>query len=357
MTRAQRFALALKSAGADGAIISSQVNQRYLSGFDYSDGYILVTENESFLLADSRYIEAAKNQVKDMTVVLPTGSMLGTLGETVKEKGLSRILVEENEICLGTFNTIKEKLSFTQVDGGASKLLKEMRAVKSSSELSRIAEAQRLTDAAFSHILDFISPARTEKEIALELEFFMRKNGAESTAFDTLAVSGASSSLPHGVPQDIPLRNGFLTMDFGAKVDGYCSDMTRTVVVGKADEEMKRVYETVLSAQLSALEFIRGGVLCRDADEVARGVIREAGYGQFFGHSLGHGVGLYIHEAPNLSPKADPSAVLQAGNVITVEPGIYLEGRFGCRIEDMVAISEDGSLMNFTKSPKALIEL
>ena len=146
-------------------------------------------------------------------------------------------------------------------------------------------------------------------------------------------------------------------MDFGAKVDGYCSDMTRTVVIGRADEEMRRVYDTVLSAQLSALDFIRGGVLCRDADEAARHIIREAGFGSFFGHSLGHGVGLYIHESPSLSPKADPSARLQAGNVVTVEPGIYLEGRFGCRIEDMVAIDHSGKLRNFTQSPKELLEL
>lgn len=357
MTRAESFALELKSTGADGAIISSEINQRYLSGFDYSDGYILVTENESFLLTDSRYIEAAKKQVKDMTVILSTGSMLSALAELVDSNSLSTILVEESEICLQAFGSIKEKMPRAEIKAGASEILKKMRAVKTPDEISRIAEAQRLTDAAFSHILDFITPKRTEKEIALELEFFMRRNGAEGTAFDTIAVSGTSSSLPHGVPSDIPLRRGFLTMDFGAKVDGYCSDMTRTVSIGKADEEMKRVYNTVLSAQLRALDIIRGGVLCRDADEAARSVIREAGYGEYFGHSLGHGVGLYIHEAPSLSPKAAPDSILTHGNVVTVEPGIYLEGRFGCRIEDMVAINEDGSIFNFTKSAKELIEI
>lgn len=357
MTRAECLALALKEVGADGAIISSEINQRYLSGFDYSDGYILITPSESFLITDSRYIEAAKNQVTDMNVVLYKDSMLSTLETLARERGCARLLVEEDELCLQAFEKIKEKIPFAEISAGASAILKEMRKVKSACELSLIAEAQRLTDAAFTHILDYISPRRTEKEIALELEFFMRKNGAEATAFDTIAVSGAASSLPHGVPSDIPLRCGFLTMDFGAKVDGYCSDMTRTVVIGKADEEMKRVYDTVLSAQLAALDFIRGGISCRDADEAARSIIREAGYGSFFGHSLGHGVGLYIHESPSLSPKADLSSLLQAGNVVTVEPGIYLEGRFGCRIEDMVAINPDGSLLNFTQSTKDLIEI
>ena len=357
MTRVESFALAIKEKGADGAIISSETNQKYLSDFEYSDGYIFVTADESFLITDSRYIEAAKKQVKDLTVLLPSGAMLAEIGEIAKKKGCARILVEEGEICLQAYEDIKEKIPFAEITSGASVILREMRKVKSARELSLIACAQSITDAAFSHILNYISPSRTEKDVALELEFFMRKNGADGLAFNTIAVSGASSSLPHGVPADIPLRRGFLTMDFGARLDGYCSDMTRTVAIGKADEEMKRVYDTVLSAQLTALDFIHGGVLCRDADEAARCIIREAGYGANFGHSLGHGVGLYIHEAPNLSPKADINSSLQAGNVVTVEPGIYLEGKFGCRIEDMIAINPDGSVLNFTKSTKELIEL
>ena len=220
-----------------------------------------------------------------------------------------------------------------------------------------IAKAQEITDLAFSHILNFISPNVTEREVALELEFFMRKQGSEGVAFPTIAVSGPASSRPHGVPSDVPLRQGFLTMDFGAKIDGYCADMTRTVVIGKADEEMKRLYATVLSAQEAALSEIHEGMRCRDADEIARSIIRNAGYGEAFGHSLGHGVGMLVHEKPNLSPRADENSRLEAGNVVTVEPGIYLEGRFGCRIEDMIAINADGSVHNFTKSPKHLIEI
>ena len=197
----------------------------------------------------------------------------------------------------------------------------------------------------------------TERDVALELEFFMRKNGAEAVAFNTIAVSGSASSMPHGVPSDVKLRQGFLTMDFGAKYKGYCSDMTRTVVIGRADDEMKRLYNTVLSAQTAAIEQIKGGMLCRDADGIARSIIREAGYGDAFSHSLGHGVGIDVHEKPSLSQKAAEDSRLLPGNVVTVEPGIYLEGKYGCRIEDMIAINQDGSVYNFTASPKNLIEI
>ena len=265
--------------------------------------------------------------------------------------------MEETCVSLADHQRFCNAFDGCELISGASEILKELRAVKTDEELRRITEAQRITDAAFLHILEFISPERTEKEVALELEFFMRKSGAEGVAFDTIAVSGASSSLPHGIPSDRKLQGGFLTMDFGAKYMGYCSDMTRTVVIGKADEEMKLVYETVLKAQTAALNGIHGGMSCRDADALARDVIREAGYGASFGHSLGHGVGMFIHEFPNLSPRAAESSTLKTGHVVTVEPGIYLEGRFGCRIEDMIAILSDGSVHNFTKSPKELIEL
>ena len=185
----------------------------------------------------------------------------------------------------------------------------------------------------------------------------MRQRGAEGVAFDTIAVSGSASSRPHGEPRDIPLQQGFLTMDFGAKRDGYCSDMTRTVVIGHADEEMKRVYQTVLNAQRAALDFLAEGVRCRDVDHAARQVITDAGYGAYFTHSLGHGIGMLVHEAPGFSRAADPSSLLCRGHVLSVEPGIYLEGRFGVRIEDMIAVEHDGTIRNFTKSPKELLEL
>ena len=194
----------------------------------------------------------------------------------------------------------------------------------------------------------------TEIEVAAELEYFMRKSGADGFAFETIAVSGVSSSLPHGTPKNVKLRPGFLTMDYGARVGGYCSDMTRTVVIGKADAEMKKLYNTVLSAQQAALDFLRAGVDCAAADKVARDII-DKDYEGAFGHSLGHSVGLFIHESPNLSSRS-VGRILRGGEVVTVEPGIYLSGKYGCRIEDMVLITENG-IENFTKSPKELVEI
>jgi len=196
----------------------------------------------------------------------------------------------------------------------------------------------------------------TEQDVAVELEYAMRKNGAEGFAFETIAVSGDASALPHGTPRNVKLKAGFLTMDFGAKFEGYCSDMTRTVVIGKADAEMKKLYNTVLEAQLKALDFLREGVDCGEADKVARDVIEShPEYSEAFGHSLGHSIGLFVHETPGLS-KRGFGTKLMAGQVTSVEPGIYLFGKYGCRIEDMVAIEENG-IHNFTKSPKELIEI
>ena len=200
-----------------------------------------------------------------------------------------------------------------------------------------------------------MTPKMTEKEVALELEFFMRREGAERASFEIIAVSGASSALPHGKCRNQKLSSGFLTMDFGCTVGGYCSDMTRTVVIGKADGEMKRLYQTVLDAQMAALAQIGPGKTGAEIDGIARSLIDNAGYMGAFGHGLGHGVGLYIHEAPSLSARA-AEYKLQKGNVVTVEPGIYLMGKYGCRIEDMGAITANG-FDNFTHSTKECIEL
>lgn len=218
--------------------------------------------------------------------------------------------------------------------------------------------AQDIADAAFTHILGYINPDRTEIDVALELEFFMRSHGAEAEAFQTIAVSGSASSKPHGVPRPVKLEKGFLTMDFGARYKGYCSDMTRTVVIGKADAEMKRLYNTVLKAQLTVIEALEAGERgCRRLDGIARDIIDGTeGYTSAFGHSLGHGVGMYIHENPRLSKAAAEDAVLKVGQVFTDEPGIYLSGKYGCRIEDMLTLTESG-LLNFAHSPKELIEL
>ena len=361
MTQLSRFQAALAKTDIEAALLSSSLSQRYLSDFHYSDGYILVTPDTALLLADFRYIEAAKKEVKNFEVMEPKDGMLVELSKQISERKLHRVAIEEDALSCAALEKLREIFPKNiELVSGVSRLLCQQRAIKLPYELERIATAQEITDRAFSHILRVLADrpsSMTEQDVALELEYCMRKNGAEDLAFHTIAVSGPSSSLPHGVPQAIPLREGFLTMDFGAKAMGYCSDMTRTVVLGHATAEMRKVYDTVLSAQLNALNGIREGIKCRDADALARDPITKAGYGDAFGHSLGHGVGLYIHEDPRLSSKASEDSVLRAGHVVTVEPGIYLCGKFGCRIEDMVTICEDGSLRNFTKSPKELIEL
>ena len=357
MTALERFRKELEKTDAQGAIISSQLNIRYLCGFDYTDGYLLIFHDSAYLLADFRYIEAARAEVSEFDIIMPEGTMLSEIKSLIKKHGADVVAIEDGSVTLSDFSKMREQLEGITLSTGATEILCELRTVKTENELDMIAKAQAVTDAAFEHILGFITPECTELEVALELEFFMRSHGAEGLAFDTIAVSGASSSLPHGVPASKRLSCGFLTMDFGAKVDGYCSDMTRTVVIGKADKDMKNVYYTVLSAQQAALEAICEGIGCREADKIARDIIAKAGFDKCFGHSLGHGVGMYIHESPSLSPRAKENVVLRRGNVVTVEPGIYIEGKYGCRIEDMIAVGHDGGIINFTKSTKELIEI
>ncbi len=338
--------------GADAILLTSEVNTYYATGFEYTDGYAIVTRNETHLLCDFRYIEAAQASLGTVKTELKRG----VLSETVKRLGIKVLAYEDRELTVSALNGLKAQLPHTEfVPLGSA--MEELRAIKDPDELSYIETAQQITDAGFEFILDFLYSTKcnvTETQTALELEFFMRKHGSEGVAFKTICVSGPSSSMPHGEPADIPLRKGFLTMDFGAKFSGYCSDMTRTVVIGKADSDMEKLYSTVLGAQLSSLDFLKAGVTGADADRVARDII-EKDYPGTFGHSLGHGVGLYIHESPNLSFRS-ADKTLVPGNVVTVEPGIYISGKYGCRIEDTVVITENG-IKNLAKSTKEMIEI
>ena len=350
----------MKEQGVKGILLSSEVNQRYISGFDFQDGYVVVLQDKAFVLTDFRYIEAANAQLnhEDFEIVTPAGGHLKYVATLACEMGIDTLLVEESALSLEDFARFEKaaegKVAYAS---GASAIITEMRLVKTEAELANMAEAQRITDAAFSHIISVLNPNMTEIDVALEIEFFMRKNGAERTSFDTIAVSGSASSMPHGVPRNVKLERGFLTMDFGCVVGGYCSDMTRTVVLGKADEDIKKVYYTVLEAQTKALEAAANGERgCYRLDEIARDIINGAGFEGRFGHSLGHGVGMFIHESPRLAPGMDRGAKLQTGNVVTFEPGIYIPEKYGCRIEDMAAITDNG-IRNFTKSTKELIEL
>lgn len=338
----------------DAVLITSPENRLYFTGFSSSAGILLLTRNTFYFLVDFRYIEAAKRNIRDMKLVKLTNEE-EQLSEIFRQMNLKRVAVEAEKMTVSAWNTLHTR--FPQVefvaDGRVDEQITRLRMRKTDYELDCIRAAQKITDAAFANLLEFIRAGRTEREIAARLEYEMKLLGSEELAFSTICVSGPNSSLPHGVPGNRILAQGdFLTLDFGAKQKGYCSDMTRTVAIGQISEEQQRVYDTVLDAQLHALQAVRPGVECKQIDAVARDIITAAGYGESFGHGLGHSLGVEIHEDPRYNPVC--KTLTEPGMVITVEPGIYLENRFGVRIEDMALVTAEGH-ENLTHSPKELI--
>ena len=334
------------------ALIFTPVSRLYLSGFQSSLGYLFITKSDAVLFVDGRYIEAAKNGVNsDVEVCLFTKlseQVKGFLGE------------KTNTLLVETTNTVADVRGFERLfekqitpSNELENTLHTLRLVKNDYEVECIVKAQRMAEKAFGDILNFIREGVTETEIAAELEYRMKLAGSETVSFETIAVTGEKSSMPHGVPGDKVVKNGdFITMDFGAVYKGYHSDMTRTVAVGFATDEMQKVYNTVLNANIAAANTVCEGKKASEVDLAARNIIKAAGYGEFFTHSTGHGVGLEIHEAPTVSFKNETE--LRSGQVITIEPGIYLEGKFGVRIEDMVVVAKNGC-NNLTNAPKSLI--
>lgn len=343
---------AVMPENADSFLVTCPLNCRYLSNVNYSDGFLIVNRDTAYVVADSRYIELAKREAADgFEAKLLSGKRSNIIRELASGKSIA---FENTKMTCAELDALKTALpEYTFIPAGQP--IEALRNVKEESEVDNIRKAQAIAEEAFSYILGFISPERTEAEVALELEYRMRKNGADGIAFTTIAVSGSESSLPHGEPRNQKLSKGFLTMDFGAKYNGYCSDMTRTVCIGTPDEEMRRMYNTVLSAQKAAIEAaVYGERDCATLDGVARKIIDDAGYKGMFTHSLGHGVGLFIHEGIHLTPRV--SEKLVKGNVFTVEPGIYAEGKYGVRIEDMMYIGENGA-EDLTNCEKSLIIL
>ncbi|MDF2567675.1 MAG: yqhT [Oscillospiraceae bacterium] len=340
----------------DAVLVTSSVNRHYFTGFESSAGTVLITREQSYLIIDFRYFEKAKREVTSCKVVL-LESFQKQVSELFKKHRIQTVGIESFQITVNEFQELKQKfpdICFEQ-SNEVNCLVNRMRQIKTPTEVERMRQAQNITDQAFEHILNFIQIGKTEKQVATELEYHMKKLGADGFAFDTISVSGKNSSLPHGTPTDKALQKGdFLTLDFGAKVDGYCSDMTRTVCLGSPDELQKKVYQTVLKAQSLAFEKIVPGEICRVIDEAARSYIYQQGFEGCFGHGLGHAVGLEIHETPCFNIRDESR--LEPGMVITVEPGIYIEDHFGVRIEDMVIVTEKG-YQNMTKSVKELISL
>lgn len=341
----------------DGFMIGSQPNRMYLSGFTGSSAMLLITTKDTpIIVTDFRYIEQVSHQCPDFKCVdQKQKGTLGALLECAKEMGLSKIAFEAEHVSYSMYEVLQKE---EQVEWIATKgVVEGFRQIKEENELEKLAKAESIGDLAFKAIVPFIKAhwkdGLTENEVALEIERVMRQNGASGTSFDTIVAAGAKSSLPHAVPGNVPLKEGdFVVMDFGCIYEGYCSDMTRTVVIGSASQKHKEVYETVLAAQRAALEGIKAGLKGKEVDAIARDYITKAGYGDYFGHGLGHSVGIEIHENPRFSMLEEQ--IIESGMVITVEPGIYLPGFGGVRIEDMVVVTKNG-VQNFTHSPKELI--
>ena len=338
----------------DAVLVLDELNQHYLSEFAFTDGLLFITMNKAYLVTDFRYYEMALGRANKAFEVLTPDNRKEFLNKVISEEGIKTVGFEGGSVSYETYRSYSDNYPCEFVNIGDT--IEVIRQIKSADEIEKMQKAQDITDAALANLLKIITPNMTELDVAVELEYAMRKGGADSFAFETIAVSGDASALPHGTPRNVKLKRGFLTMDFGAKFEGYCADMTRTIVIGKADEEIKKLYNTVLRAQTEALNYLREGADCGEADKIARDIIDAIPeYKGAFGHSLGHSVGLFIHESPRLYSRGF-GRKLNAGEILTVEPGIYLFGKYGCRIEDMVAVTKDG-IHNFTHSPKDLIEI
>ena len=338
----------------DCAVITSDVNRRYFTGMKSSAGTVLIFKDAAYLIIDSRYFEKASDTVKNCTVILQD-RLFEQMTLLCKKHGVKAMSIESRDMTVSRLRSFRSKMQGITVidDDSLSDTIEQLRSVKSDDEIYKIKKAQRIAEKAFDEALHFIKKGITQRELALFLNNKMFGFGAEDLSFETIALSGADTSLPHGVPSDKPIgENEFVLMDFGAVYEGYHSDMTRTVCVGEPDEDMSEVYSVVLKAQERAINSAFAGTSGSRLDTIARDVIEEAGYGKFFGHGLGHGVGMEIHEAPTASPASDK--ILQCGEVVTIEPGIYLPKRFGVRIEDFVVIEQE-FCSNLTKSPKNLI--
>lgn len=353
MTRTDRIAAELKDP-SHAALITSPVSRQYATGFKSSAGIVFVTQQQSYFLIDNRYYEKAKEQAEGVEVMLLT-DMRKQLYSVIEKHGIKVISIESKSVTVSELEDYMKLFTTLTVDpsGWLSSTLEKMRIIKSQEEIQKIEAAQRIAEAAFQKLITAIRPGMTEKQVASVLDFYMMDLGADGISFDTIAASGINSACPHSVPTDKPIQNGeFLTLDFGAVVDGYHSDMTRTVVIGKPDEEMAKVYNAVWGAQSDAIKAVHADVTGKLVDSVARSTLDAWGYEKYFTHGLGHGVGLEIHEAPTVSAKSP--FTLHEGMVITIEPGIYLPHKYGVRIEDMVVVTTNGCI-DLTKAPKTLI--
>ena len=344
----------LSQKGMDAALITKRENYIYMSNFTGTFANLLITHDKAILVTDFRYTEQAKEQAQLYDVVQYQGNLNVTLNDLLTSNNVKVLGFEDDYLTFKAYDDLSKKLNIDKLVPleGAIELL---RLIKDSEEIELIKEAVRVADEAFSHVLKFIKPGVTESEIAAEIEYYLKKNGARGPSFDTIVASGWRASLPHGVASDKVVELGdAVTMDFGAIYNEYCSDMTRTVFVGQPKEELKKIYNIVLEAQKAGISGAVSGLTGREIDKIARDIISDAGYGENFGHSLGHGVGIEIHEDPRLSQQG--TVKMRNGMVVTIEPGIYVSGLGGVRIEDMIVINDDKPMV-LTSSKKDMIIL
>lgn len=353
MLKLDKLRQALQEQALDGLLVTNEFNRRYMTGFTGTAGVALITKEDAVFITDFRYTSQAADQVKDFRIVQHDGSIIKEVATQAQNMGVKTLGFEKEAMTFGTYEQYKESLSSQFVP--TSGIIEKIRLIKTPQEITIIKAACAIADDAFTHILDFIKPGKTELEVANELEFFMRKQGATSSSFDTIVASGLRSALPHGVATDKVIEKGdFVTLDYGALYNGYISDMTRTIAVGQPSEKLVDMYNAVLGSQLLALEKVGPNMTGKEADAVARDYLTAKGYGEAFGHSLGHGIGLEVHEAPSLSVRGE--TVLEPNMTVTLEPGVYLPGIGGVRIEDDILITATGN-EKLTHSTKELIIL
>ncbi|MFZ4619758.1 MAG: M24 family metallopeptidase [Bacteroidota bacterium] len=344
----------MKALGLDSFVTSSGATLRYLCGYSGSNGMLVVTGRATIFLTDFRYKESSQTSVAADKKFITQGSLTKAAAEQKIFSPLKMVGYEKDKITVADFEVKKEFIGEKKLVPTAG-ISESLRSVKDTSELRTLKHAFDISDSVFDQILDIIEPGMTELELSAEISYLHKSFGAENDSFDVIVASGMRGSLPHGTATTKKLKRGeFITLDFGCLFNGYHSDMTRTVCLGKPTAEMKKVYSIVQDAQQRSCDAVRSGVRARDLDSIAREIITKAGYGKEFGHSLGHGVGLEIHELPRIAPKS--TDILAEGNVITIEPGIYIPKKFGIRIEDTLVVRQNGFDV-LTASPKELITL
>ncbi|MBP2078219.1 M24 family metallopeptidase [Oceanobacillus polygoni] len=353
MEKLNKLRKALEKNKLDAILITSPINRRYVTGFTGTAGIALVSLDDARLITDFRYTEQANEQAKEFKVIEHKQLIEGEITDQLNHMQIKRLGFEQDYVTFTQYENYKNNFHAELIP--VSGLVEELRLIKTNEELNTMKKAAKIVDDAFVHIQKFIKPGVKEIDISNELEFYMRKQGATSSSFDTIVASGFRSALPHGVASNKEIQSGELvTLDYGALYEGYCSDITRTVAVGKISSELREIYDIVLEANLRGVNGIKPGITGKEADALTRDFITEKGYGENFGHSTGHGLGLEVHEGPGLSYRSDK--VLEKGMVVTVEPGIYVPGVGGCRIEDDIVLTESGN-ERLTFAPKELIQL